>query len=111
MEFDTYEVLQRRHRTNRRITNLVVVAEVRLRELERRESASRPGKPELGRDVAWTSYDVGDSLPTEAVDDERRTASNQQQRFSVRQSQVLDDIVGRQRRIFDFESPLGLDAA
>jgi len=63
--------------------DLVVVAEVCLSELDRREVSSGPGKSELRRDVAGTSDDVCDSLPTETVHDESRTTANQQQLLVV----------------------------
>lgn len=80
-----------------------------LSELKGSEFFSRPWKSELGRDVAWTSDDISDSLTTEVVDYYRRTTSDQQQLLVVRQFQVLCDIVTRHRGVLDVQSCLGLD--
>jgi len=82
---------------------------MRLREVQRREFSTRPRKSELCRDVGWTSDDGSDSLPTETVDDDRRTTSDQHQLLVVRKFQVLDGVVRRKRRVLDVQCCLELD--
>jgi len=65
-------------------SDLIVIAEVCLGELQRHEAGRRAGKSELGRYVDGTSDDVSDPLSTEAVDDERRPTTNQQQQVFLR---------------------------